>query len=560
MKLVNTQEMRHLDQAANASGVPYAQMMENAGRAVALKCQEALDVVDRPILVLVGPGHNGGDGLVAARYLAQADAEVTCYIWKRDVEEDANFARVEELGLSVIWAEEDEGWEELRQRAGEAEMTIDALLGTGVDRPIGGSLRELLEVVGGIVRQRKEGERGQLITPSFPFISLRSSLSPLIVAVDVPSGVNCDTGAVDPVTLPADLTVTFGCPKVGQFRFPAAEVLGQLTVADIGIPPEFLKPSELELATGETIRGLLPQRPLDAHKGTFGKALLVVGSVNYTGAAYLAGASATRVGTGLVTLALAEPLHSVVSSKLTEATYLILSHELGVIGPGAVKVLAEEMEDYDALLLGPGLTQEEPTVEFVRRFLGLQSAGRPGRIGFRAAEEPEEQLSLPPLVIDADGLNILAKTEDWSARLPQGTILTPHPGELSRLTDLSIDEINERRIETARECAREWNQVVVLKGAFTVVASPDGRTIVQPFANPGLASAGTGDVLAGSIVGLRAQGLEPFEAAVAGAYLHGLAGQLAREELGETGMVAGDLIPRLPLAIRWLRQGQWDGE
>ena len=331
-------------------------------------------------------------------------------------------------------------------------------------------------------------------------------------------------------------------------------------VADIGIPLELLQPLELELATGEMIHGLLPQRPLKAHKGTFGKALLVVGSVNYTGAAYLAGAAATRVGTGLVTLALAGPLHPVIATKLTEATYLILPHELGVIAPGAIRVLAERMGDYDALLLGPGLTQEAPTVEFVRRFLSLRGAGRPGRIGFRAIEEPEERLQLPPLVIDADGLNILAQTEGWAARLPQGAILTPHPGELSRLTGRSVAEINDRRIETAREFAREWNQVVVLKGAFTVVASPEGRTIVQPFANPGLASGGTGDVLAGAIVGLRAQGLGPFEAAVVGAYLHGLAGQLAREELGDAGMVAGDLVPRLPLAIRWLRKGRRAGD
>jgi len=559
MKIVTTEEMRHLEQAADATDVSYDQMMESAGRAVALACQRGLEVIGCPVLVLVGPGNNGGDGLVAARYLAQAGTGVTCYIWKRNVEDDANFTRVEELGLPVIWAEEDEGWEGLRQRAGEAEVIIDALLGTGVDRPIGGSLRELLEVVGGIVRRRKEGEGRELAIPSFPLSRPSSPMLPLVVAVDVPSGVNSDTGAVDPATLPADLTVTFGCPKVGQLRFPAAEVVGRLTVADIGIPPELLQPLELELASGDMIRGLLPQRPLNAHKGTFGKALLVVGSVNYTGAAYLAGAAATRVGTGLVTLALAGPLHPVIASKLTEATYLILPHDLGVIAPEAIRVLAEKMGDYDALLLGPGITQEEPTVEFVRWLLGLRGAGRPGRIGFRAVEETEKRLQLPPLVIDADALNILARTEGWAEHLPQGTILTPHPGELSRLTGHSVAEINDRRIETARECAREWNQVVMLKGAFTVVASPDDRTIVQPFANPGLASGGTGDVLAGAIVGLRAQGLGPFEAAVAGAYLHGLAGQLAREEVGDAGMVAGDLIPRLPLAIQWLRNGRRAG-
>jgi hydroxyethylthiazole kinase-like uncharacterized protein yjeF len=561
MRIVTTEEMRQLEQAADASGVSYAQMMESAGQAVALACQRALDVTGRSILVLVGPGNNGGDGLVAARYLAEAGAEVVCYIWKRNVEGDANFARVEGLGLSVIWPREDEGWQELGQRTCQAEVIIDALLGTGVDRPIDGTLRELLEVVGEAVRWGEGGTERDLVTPSRPGQPLRATPTalPLVVAVDVPSGVNCDSGAVDAVTLPADLTVTFACPKVGQLRFPAAEVVGQLVVADIGIPRDLLQPLELELATGEMVRSLLPQRPLDAHKGTFGKALLVAGSVNYTGAAYLAGAAATRVGTGLVTLALAGLLHPVIASKLTEATYLILPHDLGVIAPEAISVLAKKMEGYDAVLLGPGLTREEPTVEFVQRLLGLQGAARRGRIGFRAVEEPGEQLQLPSLIIDADGLNILAQMEEWAVHLPQGTILTPHPGELSRLTGRSVAEINSHRIRTARECAQDWNQVVVLKGAFTVVASPDGRAVVQPFANPGLASAGTGDVLAGVIVGLRAQGLRPFEAAAVGAYLHGLAGQLTREELGDAGTVAGDLIPRLPLAIQQLRNGRRTG-
>jgi len=560
MKLVTTDEMRHLEEATDAAGVSYAQMMESAGRAVALACQEALHVPGRPILVLVGPGNNGGDGLVAARYLAQAGVAVTCYIWKRDVEQDSNFARVMDLGLPVIWSEEDEGWEELRRRAHEADVIIDALLGTGVDRPIGGSLQQLLEAVGKIVQQRKEGQREELSTPSLPSRAPCPSLLPLIVAVDVPSGVHCDTGAVDPATIPADLTITLGCAKIGELRFPAAEVVGRLVVADIGIPPELLQSLKVELATGQAVSRLLPRRPLNAHKGTFGKALLVVGSVNYTGAAYLAGTAATRVGTGLVTLALAGPLHAVIASKLTEATYLILPHELGVIAPDAARVVGKKVGDYDALLLGPGLTKEEPTIVFVRRFLGLRDAGRPGRIGFRTTEEPQERVQLPPLVIDADGLNILAQTEGWIERLPQGSVLTPHPGELSRLLRRPIGEINDRRIEATRECAREWKQVVVLKGAFTVVASPDGRTVVQPFANPGLASAGTGDVLAGAIVGLRAQGLLPFEAAVAGCYLHGLAGQMAEEELGEAGMVASDLLPRLPLAIQWLRKGRRAGE
>jgi NAD(P)H-hydrate epimerase len=499
--------------------------------------------------------------LVAAYHLAEAGADVVCYVWKRSIEGDPNFARIEEQGLPVIWGDDDADWEQLARLTGDVGVIIDALLGTGVDRPIGGSLHELLAVVGAAARNRKARQEGDLLFPAMPGHKLGASpiALPLVVAVDVPSGVNCDSGTADEIALPADLTVTFGCPKVGQLRFPAAELIGQLTVAEIGIPPDLLQPQGLELATGQMVRGMLPQRPLDSHKGSFGRALLVVGSVNYTGAAYLSGAAATRVGTGLVTLALPGVLHPVVASKLSEATYLILPHDMGVIAPEAAGILVDRMRDCSALLLGPGLTQEAPTAEFVQRLLGLQGPTRRGRIGFRSTEEREERSELPPLIVDADGLNILAQMERWTAQLPEGTILTPHPGELSTLTGRPVAEINSRRIGTARECAQEWNQVVVLKGAFTVVASPDGRAVVQPFANPGLATAGTGDVLAGAILGLRAQGLGAFEAAVAGAYLHGLSGQMAQEDMGDVGMVAGDLIPRLPLAIHWLQKGRRTG-
>jgi len=335
--------------------------------------------------------------------------------------------------------------------------------------------------------------------------------------------------------------------------------VGHIVVADIGIPPELAADVPLEMATAEGIQAWLPARPRSAHKGTFGRALIVAGSVNYVGAATLAGSGAKRVGTGLVTLALPMPVQPAVAAGLAEATYLLLPHDMGVIASGAVPVLREKYEDYDALLLGPGLTQEKETVAFVHTLLGLERSERRGQIGFVSSRsaDPAEGPELPPLVVDADGLNALATADRWWEALPPGTILTPHPGEMARLMgeDMTTKEVQADREGHARRMAGRWNAVVVLKGAFTVIAEPGGRLSILPFANPALATAGSGDVLAGAIAGLRAQGMDAFEAAVAGAYLHGLAGELVREDLGDMGVVAGDLPPRLPLALRSIRGG-----
>jgi hydroxyethylthiazole kinase-like uncharacterized protein yjeF len=552
IKIITVEKSRFLENTANERGLGFAEMMENAGRATALAIRRRIGAQGKRVLILVGPGNNGGDGLVAAHYLWEMGARVTCYLWKRNVDDDPNFRRAKEDRLPMLWAEDDDEFGALRGLLTGADAVVVALLGVGIDRPIGGTLKELLGVVRQSVGQQGEAAR---FAETVPVESAASA--PMIVAVDCPSGLNCDTGALDPAALPADLTVTFAYPKLGLLLFPGAEAVGHIVVADIGIPPELADDVPLEMATAERIRSWLPARPRSAHKGTFGSALIVAGSVNYVGAASLTGAAATRVGTGLVTLALPMPIQPAVAASLTEATYLLLPHDMGVVSTGAVPVLQESLEDYDALLLGPGLTQEKETVSFVHTFLGLEHAERKGHIGFVSSgfSEQKEALNLPPLVVDADGLNALAAADGWWNMLPPGTILTPHPGEMARLMgdDVTAGDVQADRHGLARRMAAEWNAVVVLKGAFTVVAEPDGRMVVLPFANPALATAGSGDVLAGTIVGLRAQGMDPFEAAVAGTYLHGLAGELARADLGDMGVVAGDLPSRLPHALRAIR-------
>jgi hydroxyethylthiazole kinase-like uncharacterized protein yjeF len=564
VKLLTVEQMRAVEQAADASGLSYATMMENAGRAVASWLQQHGDQ-GQSVIVLVGPGNNGGDGLVAARHLQQAGFRVSVYIWKRDVGKDQNWDLAQRAGISVVWSEKDRGCAQLRPLVAEADWVVDALLGTGVSRPISGKLKEILTTVSDEISKRRSAQETDPLCNLVPHrAGPQASAVPRVLAVDVPSGLDCDSGAVDPVTLHADGTVTFAFPKMGQFRFPGASYLGELVVADIGIAQELAADVQVAVSTPSLIRSLLPERPINAHKGTFGKVMVVAGSPNYTGAAHLACRAAARAGAGLVTLGIAESLHPILSSKLCEVTFLLLPHETGVLVPSAVKPLREELADYDALLLGPGLGRDEKTIEFVAQLIGPASGAKKAHLGFvePATTDTDADRRLPPLVIDADGLNALAEVPDWPEALPPLTVLTPHPGEMARLLRSTVAEVEADRLQVARLAAVEWNAVVVLKGAYTIVAAPAAAqtaraataAYVNPFANPALASAGSGDVLAGTIASLLAQGLAPFEAAVAGAYLHGLAGELVREELGAAGAVAGDLLPKLPLGIQLIAQ------
>ncbi len=553
VKIVTVDKMRQMEAETDARGHSYRAMMEEAGRSVAMAILERWYGEGMRVLTLVGPGNNGGDGLVASRYLAEAGAQVTVYLWKR---READPDLIRDAKVRVLHQADDPNFEVLRTVLADTDVIIDALLGTGANRPIRSPLSDLLDVVKAHVEERRRPDRPRLLDPHVRTAPAGEPIA--IVALDCPSGLNNDTGAIDPHALHADMTVTFASPKVGQLLFPGAAACGELIIADIGIEqPD--DPTLPELITADWVADRLPRRPPDAHKGTFGKALIVAGSVNYTGAAWLAGSAATHVGTGLVTLAVPGSLHDALAAHLHETTWVILPHDMGVIAEDAAHIVPEYAQNYDALLVGPGLTQEESTVAFVAKLLvpGAWNA-RKGALGFVPSDSEEgssagDSVSLPPLVVDADALNALAKIEGWYNYLPRNSILTPHPGEMARLCGLTTKEVQAQRWQLAREKAQEWGQIVLLKGAHTVIAAPDGRLAVLPFANPALATAGSGDVLAGTIVGLLAQGLEPFDAAVCGGFLHGLAGEFARTDIGEAGVVAGDLIPRLPTVLDALR-------
>jgi NAD(P)H-hydrate epimerase len=561
MKLVSTQKMGEIEEAANAAGLGYDTMMENAGKAVALATKGLLPNPSSHVLALVGPGNNGGDGLVAARYLHAWGHRVTVYIWKREQDDDPNLQKAQDLAIPIKRAEQDCEFEKLEALVRDAHVVLDALLGTGVTGSLRGDLPALLSRVSeGLKHQERE-----MTVPSFHSLkpsapsrrdaswqgdSYRGHVS--VVAVDTPSGLNCDTGQVDEHALYADLTVTFAHPKPGLFLFPGASRVGELLVADIGIDSEFAADVPLEVATPERVASSLPERPLNAHKGSFGKALIVAGSTNYVGAPCLASEATYRVGAGLVTLASAGAIYDSVTTKLTEATFLVLPDALGALAPAALPLIAKKAEDYDVLLVGPGLGTDPKTGTFVQALLRGETETRRPSLGFEIAEaEPQKAFTPPPLVIDADALNLMANKGEWWKELPAGSVITPHPGEMARLLHCEMEEILSDRIGTATETAKAWGCTIVLKGAYTIVASPIGKATVIPFANPALATAGTGDVLAGAITGLMAQGLSGYEAAVCGTYAHGLAGE--RQCYGRSGMVAGDLLPELPNIVDQLR-------
>ena len=336
-----------------------------------------------------------------------------------------------------------------------------------------------------------------------------------------------------------------------MLEFPANNLIGELILVGIGLANEDKRSKTWRgisrtVVDADWVRSELPLREREAHKGTFGTALIISGSVNYTGAVLLSGKAAYRAGAGLVTLGVPSPLHSTLAGHIPEATWVLLPHEMGVIAETAAEVVFENLGKASAMLLGPGFGLEDTTKNFMENLFKPASQGGKTGIGFItsasevvASEKPE----LPPVVIDADGLKLLAKISDWPQKLPGEAVLTPHPGEMAELTHLEVSEIQAKRITTAEKYAEEWGHIVVLKGANTVVAEPGGGTSVIPVASPALSSAGSGDVLAGIIVGLRAQGMRGFEAAVSGAWIHAQCGLKSAEYLGTNrSVIAGDLL------------------
>ena len=505
MKIVTNSEMRRLEQMAGELGLPAPALMENAGRAFVDALADRWRLAGLRVVVLCGPGNNGGDGLVAARHLAEHGAKVSVFQVGRPPSNDAKIMLLVERRVPIRRLEE--GIAPLSAWLETADLLVDALLGTGRRRPIVGLMAEVLAMVGG---SRRRGLK--------------------ISAMDLPSGLAADTGEIDPATLPTDVTVTLGAPKRGLFLPPGGALVGEIVVVDIGIPSSLTDPLSLDLIDRALIRTLVPSRPAAGHKGTFGRLFVAGGSSRYFGAPWLSAMAAIRVGAGLVGLAVPAPSVPTLASRSPEPIYAPLPHSDGELDEPAANRLIEELEGATALVVGPGLGTSRSSMSFLLKLLEH----------LRATDES------PKVLIDADGLNLLSEIDEWWKLIPPNAVLTPHPGEMARLTRRpTIPD----RIEAALEWASLFGGVLVLKGAHTVVATGQ-MAAVSPIATPALATAGTGDVLAGAIGGLIAQGANPYDAARAGVYIHGMAGRNLEESMGPAGAIAGDLLAELPFVLK----------
>jgi NAD(P)H-hydrate epimerase len=527
MKVASVPEVREIEAAANRSVMSYEQMMRNAGLAASEHLQRRCTInAGTKITFLIGKGNNGGDGLVMAHDLANStEADIRLYLLQPRDSADKNYQAILADRLPLTQATDDLDGPLLKDLILSADIIVDAVLGIGARLPLHGKVAKTLRIVNDCLRQRHAEALNRGSDQSSASRPSAITRRPYILAIDCPSGIDCDTGEADQNTIYADATITFIAGKPGLFPFPAAGCVGELAISPIGIPDSL---PELERIKDTVVdqrlaTALLPARPLDAHKGTFGKVMVVAGSPHYVGAISLAAEAAYRSGAGLVTIATTRNLIDIVAGSLREPTWQPLDDVDGAIAEGASKTVIEQAKGYDALLVGCGLGAHESTQAFVRRLLASKS--------------------LPSLIIDADGLNILNKLSRWWEHLPSGTIVTPHPGELARLTGRSSKEINKNRWTTAREYAKKWNVLLVFKGAHTLIATPDGRIGVIPFKTDALSTAGTGDVLAGLIAGLRGQGLSAFDSARLGAHVHAAAGLIAAESLGSSrSVIAGDIL------------------
>lgn len=530
INLCRVEEIRAAERSAMAAGRTEADLMRAAGRGVAREIERAAGGRAGTMLVLAGPGNNGGDGLVAAAALQERGWR--CLIW--------GYRRTDSGGAPIDAATADQFvWIEpgsLAEAAREADVIVDAVFGIGGKDALPPEVVDAFAIVAAVRRERS--------TP--------------VVALDVPSGVDADSGAVAEGALAADMTVTVGLPKIGLYRAPALRYTGILRLVDIGLPAPDISREAPQLITEQDVRAWLPRRHADTHKREVGTLLVVGGAPTYYGAPRLTAAAGARVGAGLVTLAVPRSLIAPIATALPEVTFLPLPEgEIGGAGARMARMIHEQIDRYQALVVGPGLGQDSPVDEFLNALFRVRTVA--AGIGFGASTVAEEaQEFRAQAVLDADALNWLAKQSEWPDRLRSAQlVLTPHPGELSRLLDTEVDEIVADPWSAAREAAERFGQVVVLKHGHTVVASPDGTLLVAPQALAALASAGTGDVLAGMIGGLMAQGVPPREAAAAGVYLGGEAAILAMERVGTLGLVASDLIDALPRALAALYDARW---
>jgi len=512
MILVTASEMQAMDRRTIEDfGLPGMVLMENAGRgAVRFLFEQFPDITDKRVGVIAGRGNNGGDGFVIARYLKQKGIPVRVYLLAEaeNVKGDAlaNLNFLKPLAVPVVEIPDEASFSKIKTEMDGLDLWVDALIGTGLKSEIKGFFKTVINYINGLNKP--------------------------VFSVDLPSGLNSDTGQSCGACICATATATFAFAKTGHMIYPGAAYTGNLKIVDIGIPPHIVAavgPSHF-LITARLIRSYLNPRPADAHKGRTGHLLVIAGSTGKTGAASMTSMSALRAGAGLVTLGVAESLNPIMEGQMQEAmTTPLPESDRGVLGESAFDGIMRELPGKRCLAIGPGLGQADETKTLIRRLI---------------------RQSEIPVVVDADGLNSLAGEVDTLKKTKAPLILTPHPGEMARLLDTRVSKVQQDRLKCARDFAVDFRAHVVLKGARTVVAHPDGRVFINPTGNPGMASGGMGDVLTGVIAGLIVQGLTPEAACHAGVFLHGAAADSLVEDVGPCGYLAGDVMKAIPGEIK----------
>ncbi len=507
MILLRPEEMKELDQKTMELGFPGILLMDTAGRGVAEIAARIIENNHEKILVFAGKGNNGGDGLVAARFLDMwgCHVQVITLAGKNAFQGDSevNYKICELRGINITDFS-DNNLEEIKAKISTASMVIDAMLGTGLQGDVRGNYSQIIDLI--------------------------NQIRPRVLAVDIPSGLNGADGTIHGRAIRADYTATMAYAKLGLCLYPGREYKGELNIIDLGIPENLLNEINYNhfMLSGEEAALLLPGRDVAGHKGSFGKIGVLGGSTGFAGAPVLAGTSALKLGCGLVKLAVPERIESRIVSRCPELTTVgLVDNKKGIVFE-AISGIKKMIEEVDILAVGPGLGVTTDTRELIKVILSEANI---------------------PVVLDADGLNAITDLDIFN-RSKSEIIITPHPGEMARLTGLKIKEVNQNRVNIARDFAGKYGVYLVLKGASTVIAFPDGRVYINPTGNDGMASAGSGDVLTGMIASLLGQGLEAEKAAVLGTYLHGLAGDIAAEKLTPYSLMANDITENIPAAIK----------
>ncbi|MBI5838362.1 MAG: NAD(P)H-hydrate dehydratase [Candidatus Eisenbacteria bacterium] len=516
MRVLTAEEMRAADaHTIETLGVPVLTLMERAGAGVAAALRARFEPARGcAVTLLCGRGNNGGDGMVAARHLRKAGCRPTVLLLGRAKDlagpNRTNWARLEKAGVPRFEVADETALARHAKKIQGAELLVDAILGTGARGPLEGVVLAACRAMNAVPAPR--------------------------VAADVPTGVDATTGEAQAGAVRAELTVTFAFPKPGHLLHPGRAFCGSVEVVDIGIPEAAIPGGErrLEAFAPSDAAALMPRRAPTAHKGDMGRVRIVGGGPGMLGAPALAARAALRAGAGLVTVCVPHALYEALAPLLLEATAALHAESAERTHTGrAAGAILVELEHDDALALGPGLTRHPEAAELARALVAKARV---------------------PMVVDADGLNAFEGRTELLARAGAPVVITPHAGEFARLAGLSRGEVERARLELATDHAKRWNVTVMLKGAPTVVAAPDGRVRLNPTGNAGMATGGSGDVLTGVLVALLGRGLSAFDAASLAAFLHGLAGDLARDELGEESLVAGDLVAHLPGAFLALRE------